>query len=193
MRELIQIHLMRYYKKENNYSQIRRNVTLFLSSFFLILTLAENSFSQELQVKFQDWSVFKTTKANRTICYIASSPIKKSGNYNKRGEPYFLVTDIINDADEISVSSGFIYKKKSDVELSFGSRKFYLFPHMAIAWANDKNRDIDIIKEMQKTEEFIITGTSRNGKVARDTYSLIGFVQAYDEMKKSCIKSQIKS
>jgi len=163
----------------------------FISLFFLlcaslVLAFPAASFSQELQVKFQDWSVFKSQREDRIVCYMASSPIKSDGNYDKRGEPYFLVTDIINDADEVSVSSGFIYKKKSDVEMSFGSKKFYLLPYITIAWALDKNSDIDIIKEMQKSEEFIISGVARNGQIARDTYSLIGFIQAYSKMKEIC-------
>jgi hypothetical protein len=156
--------------------------------YFLLLFLAFSSevFAQELQQRFHDWSVFKINRGDMTVCYVASIPIKSRGNYDKRGEPFFLVTNIENDADEISTSSGFIYNKKSDVEVSFGSKKFYLFPYQAIAWANDKNDDIDVIKEMQKYEEMQVVGIARDGKVANDTYSLIGFAQAYENMKEIC-------
>ncbi|MBM5781974.1 MAG: hypothetical protein FJ368_00955 [Pelagibacterales bacterium] len=160
--------------------------TIFLSIFFLV----NDCYSKDLQEKFQDWSVFKTKKKDKTICYIASIPIKKEGNYTKRGDAYFLVNNIINDADEITVSSGFFYQEESNVEISFGSKKFYLFPHLTLAWANDKNDDIDIIKQMQKSEEMIVSGIAKNGKVVNDTYSLIGFVPAYSKMKEIC--SEIK-
>ena len=55
-----------------------------------------------------------------------------------------------------------------------------------MAWANDKNDDIDIIKEMQKHEDMVVTGIARDGKIATDTYSLIGFGQAYAKMKQTC-------
>jgi hypothetical protein len=97
-----------------------------------------------------------------------------------------MVTNLVNDSDEISVSSGFIYKQTADVELSFGSKKFYLFPYESLAWANDNNDDIDIIKEMQRNEEVTITGTMRDNKTASDTYSLIGFAQAYAKLKEIC-------
>lgn len=142
--------------------------------------------AQELQAKFQDWNVFKAQRGDQSVCYIASTPIKSDGNYDRRGEPYFLVTNIINEGDEISVSSGFIYKKKSDIEVSFGSKKYYLFPYMSVAWADDKNDDIEIIKEMQRVEEFVVTGVNREGRSANDTYSLIGFPQAYAKMKEVC-------
>ena len=55
-----------------------------------------------------------------------------------------------------------------------------------MAWANDKNDDIDIIKEMQKHEDMVVTGVARDGKIATDTYSLIGFAQSYERLKQAC-------
>lgn len=156
---------------------------VFLTIFALF---SADAFAQELQGKFQDWSVFKTQRGDRVVCYAASLPIKREGNYDKRGEPFFLVTDIENDADEISVSSGFLYGKNSDVEVSFGSKKFYLFPYKAMAWANDKNEDIDIIKEMQKRTDIIVTGIETSGRIAVDTYSLLGFAESYEKLKQLC-------
>ena len=143
-------------------------------------------YSQELQARFQDWSVFKTERGDKVVCYIASTPIKSEGNFDKRGEPFFLVTNIENDADEISASSGFIYNKNSNVELTFGIKKYYLFPYKTVAWANDKNDDIDVIKEMQKHDDLVVSGVARDGKIATDNYSLIGFIQAYSKMKETC-------
>jgi hypothetical protein len=155
-----------------------------LSVFFLFF--APTIFAQELKAKFQDWNFFKVERGDRNVCYLASIPIKRDGNYDKRGEPFFLVTNIENDSDEISVSAGFIYNQKSNVEISFGSKKFYLFPYKTLAWANDKADDIDIIKEMQKHEDMAVGGVSYDGKISSDIYSLIGFAQAYNKMKNEC-------
>jgi hypothetical protein len=143
-------------------------------------------FAQELIEKFHDWSIFKAQRGDGVVCYIAAIPMKRDGTYNKRGEPFFLVTDIENDADEISLSSGFIYSKNSNVEISFGSKKFYLFPYKTMAWANNRSDDIDIIKEMQKNPDLIVSGVARDGKIAVDSYSLLGFVSAYQKMKQVC-------
>jgi hypothetical protein len=156
---------------------------IFINCTFL--TFSE-VYSQELQARFQDWSVFKTERGDKVVCYIASTPIKSEGNFDKRGEPFFLVTNIENDADEISTSSGFIYNKNSNVELTFGIKKYYLFPYKTVSWANDKNDDADIIKEMQNNAEMIVNGVARDGKIAVDTYSLIGFVNSYKKLKEIC-------
>jgi hypothetical protein len=159
----------------------------FLLILVSLISLAfSQAYSQELQARFQDWSVFKTERGDKVVCYIASTPIKSEGNFDKRGEPFFLVTNIDNDADEISTSSGFIYNKTSNVELTFGIKKYYLFPYKTVAWANDKNDDADVIKEMQGNAEMTVTGIARDGKIAVDTYSLIGFVHSYKKLKEIC-------
>ncbi len=158
----------------------------FVKILLLFLLYINIAAAQELQGKFQDWSVFKTQRGDRIVCYVVSTPIKRNGSYDKRGESFFLVTNVPNDANEVSVSSGFFYNKKSDIELSFGSKKFYLFPYKAIAWANNINDDLDIIKEMQKHDDMIVTAVARDGKIASDSYSLIGFVKAYEKMAQNC-------
>ena len=117
---------------------------ILLYLFFLIF-ITKNLFAQELQAKFQDWSVFKVNRGDKIVCYTVSTPIVSSNNFTRKGESFFLVTAIKNEADEVSVSSGVIYDQSTDVEISFNSQKFYLFPYKSLAWANDQNEDIDII------------------------------------------------
>ncbi len=160
--------------------------TIFLFSAIFFIFLSQEIIAEELQEKFHDWSVFKTDRGDQTICYLISTPIKQDYNFNKRGEPFFLLVYSPNEADEISVSSGFYYDKKSDVEISFPLKKFYLFPYDSLAWANDKNEDIEITKEMQKQESFVVTGIAKDGRISRDTYSLIGFITAHKKIREFC-------
>lgn len=158
-------------------------ILLITSLIFTTKSFASNFANNESQ--FQDWSFHKTIRAGKEICYILSIPIASPKNII-RSKSFFIITNNNDDADEISTSSGYFYKENSNVELSFGSEKFYLFPYKNFAWANDKNQDIDIIKEMQKQDQMYITAISSNEKMTIDHYSLIGFTQAYNQMKKSC-------
>ncbi len=184
---LCELELQSFKRSGAKYFSTKKSQVMKLIKYLILLMFLSSPLeAQELKAKFQDWNVFRAERGDQVVCYVASTPIKRDGNYDKRGEPYFLVTNIMNDADEVSASSGFLYKKKSDVEVSFGSKKYYLFPYLSVAWANDKNDDIDIIKEMQRAEEFVVTGVTRDGRRSNDTYSLVGFLQAYAKMKEVC-------
>lgn len=158
----------------------------FFALFVFLFFYSQASFATQLVERFHDWSFFKFDRSDMIVCYIASTPIKKNDNLYSRGEPYLTITNIANDADEVVASSGFYYKENSDVEISFGSKKFYFFPYITLSWANDRNEDLDVIKEMQKNDEMTVSGASASGRVASDTYSLIGFPQAYKQMKETC-------
>lgn len=160
--------------------------SLIILPFFLI-SLTFNSLADNIidDNKFQDWAFFKKTSSNKETCYIMSIPILSPKDI-VRSKSFFIITNNNNDVDEISTSSGYFYKENSNVELSFGSEKFYLFPYKNFAWANDKNQDIDIIKEMQKQDQMYITAISKEDKITIDHYSLIGFTQAYRAMKQNC-------
>ncbi len=137
--------------------------------------------------KFKDWSIYKIKKEdNLQFCYAISQPISLQGDVFKRAKAYFIVYDLPYDANEIMLVSGHQYRENADIELSFGDRKFYLFAHQAKGWAYSKNDDLDIIKEMQKYNEFYVTAFSNHQKTTKDRYSLIGFKQAYFKMTEVC-------
>lgn len=139
-----------------------------------------------LQASFKDWSVYKVLQGDRYFCYLLSVPIHKAGDNILRAEAYFVVNDIEDEANEITAVSGFNYKKTTNIEVSFGAQKYYLLPYRATAWAYSKNDDIDIIKDMQKNDEFIISSITEKNQIIHDTYSLIGFTQAYFKLKEIC-------
>jgi hypothetical protein len=152
----------------------------------LLLTFSHDISAQELQAKFADWGVFTASIGKKKICYMLSLPIKKDGNYNKRGEPYFLVTNSVDNIDEITISSGYNYKQNSEVEISFGLKKFNAFTYKSLSWANSKTDDIEVIKEMRRNLDLVVLGVNKTNQYSQDTYSLIGFNQAYGKMKDIC-------
>ena len=154
--------------------------------FFWVLFAPFFAFSQELQGKFHDWSVFKITNQGKTFCYVASLPINTSGNIQKTGEAFFLVTKINDDSDEISSSLGSLIASDSNIELAVGNQKYVLFPYQAMLWANNKIDDINIIKAMQQQADFNITAVLANNKSSVYNYSLIGFKESYELLKKIC-------
>ena len=105
----------------------------------------------------------------------------------RRGEPYAFVSRIKgSDYDEVSMSSGFLYDPDKDIEISISKRKFPMFSNEEKAWAYDRNDDVEMVKYMKKGTSMNVVGYSKSGFMANDTYSLMGFSEAYDNMIKLC-------
>ncbi len=156
-------------------------------SFGLIgICLAGYAHAQQMVGPYQDWRVFTVKQDGQTVCYLASLPTKKEGNYSKRGEPYLLVTHKDGPVDEVSVSSGYPYKEGSEVTLAFGNKRFALFTKDELAWAYDEADDKAIVKEMIRGLNVKVKGTSWKDTHSTDTYSLRGFTAAHRRMKREC-------
>ncbi|MFO1243208.1 MAG: invasion associated locus B family protein [Rickettsiales bacterium] len=160
-------------------------LSLCFIALFALFTL-QNANAQTLHQTFGDWKVFTHKDGSNTLCYIASTPIKKDGNFSRRDDPFVLVTFRSARTDEISVSSGFPYKKGSEVSLKADKKEFKLFSQNDRAWAYDEKEDSQIIDRIAKGKTMMVKGTSQKGTFAEDTYSLTGFTKAHRAMKALC-------
>lgn len=152
----------------------------------LVLLCAPSAFAQQLLESSGDWRIFSAPMDGRTVCYTASVPTAKAGNYSKRDEPFLMVTGRSAGTDEVSVSSGFGYKEASEVTLNVEGRAFALFTSGDRAWAADTKQDNQLIAAMIKGSTLTARGTSPRGTFALDTYSLKGFTKAHQRMKALC-------
>ena len=155
-------------------------------AIFVSFLFANSSFAQVKDKSYKNWTVYTTTLEGNKACYIASFPKKKSGNYTRRDEPYFLVTKIGSDTYEVSTSSGYPYKRKSSVKVDVDGNKFNMFTKGELAWASDSDQDSKMINFMKAKSNMTVRGTSLKGTYSIDRYSLSGFTAAYNRMKQLC-------
>ncbi|MGF1563633.1 MAG: invasion associated locus B family protein [Geminicoccaceae bacterium] len=137
----------------------------------------------------QDWNVYTVTQDERQICYIASIPEKEEGDYTRRGNVALLVTRLNGGSprDEVSVQAGYTYDKARDVVVTVdGGRKFNLFAVDGHAWAKTDEDDKGLIDAMKRGAQLVVRGRSSRGTDTTDTYSLLGFTNAYGQMLKEC-------
>jgi invasion protein IalB len=164
----------------------RRVAVILLAQMAGYAVLAQPAAAQQFQSTHGNWSVFTYNEGGKRTCYIASAPTAKTGNYNQRGEPYLLVTHRSANADEISLSSGYPYKEKSEVAVTIDGKAFKLFTKQNLAWAYDVKQDSDMVASMKRGNRLQVRGTSQRGTFSDDTYSLSGFTAAYNKMKALC-------
>jgi hypothetical protein len=117
-------------------------------------------------------------------------PIKKEpGNLN-RAESRMFVTfrTKANIRDEISVTSGYPYKKDEKVNVTVNDNNFVFESSENFAWLTSKDQEIKIINLMKKKNDAKVIGISARGNKTTDTYSLLGFTDAYNSAKNKCKK-----
>jgi invasion protein IalB len=141
-----------------------------------------------------DWTAFAEGDAGAKVCYTASAPTKKEGEYSGRGEVAVLVTDNMHDKtrDVVSVVAGYTYKTGDDVLLQVDETKFHMFVHQDRAYSRDSATDKAIVAAMKKGTRMIVVGTSNKGTRTTDSYSLAGFTKTFDAVSKACSEAPEK-
>jgi hypothetical protein len=155
-----------------------------MRKFFLFLLLPINALATTPDSTHGDWNVYK----NDSACYISSMPVKQDGNYTKRDTPYAIISYKKSKVDEMDISSGYTYKKDSEVEIKIKGQKFKLFTQNEDAWAKTSGEDNKLITAMQVGDEMVVKGISHKGTYSVDTYSLKGISKAYKRMNELCNK-----
>jgi len=141
-------------------------------------------------VKSGVWSAYTYKEGGKLTCYMYSEPITESGNFKKRGDPHIMVTRRRGTemAEEVSVTSGYPYKKNSKIKLNIDGRKFEFgfFIKNEHAWSDDAKEDEAVVKAMRRGNKLTVRGTSRKGTYSLDTYSLKGFTKNHKAIVKAC-------
>ncbi|WP_420402565.1 invasion associated locus B family protein [Nisaea sp.] len=158
----------------------------------LALGTAGAAYAQEPQTigRNNDWIAYTYQSGGKTVCYMASTPLKAEGNYSKRGHIYALVTHHpdAGSRGEFSIVTGYTYKTDSEVEVKIGRQTFRLFTDKDRAWAPDGKTDRAVVNAMIKGARMVVTGLSSRGTKTTDTYSLSGFTATKKLIDQTCKK-----
>lgn len=136
----------------------------------------------------RDWHTYTFEENGNLVCYMASKPTREEGDYTQRGDVYMLVTHRPADStrDVISVITGYTYGPDTEVSVAIGEKLFTLFTSENTAWAPDEATDGNLVAAMKAGTSMIVKGTSNRGTLTTDTYSLLGFTAAYNEITRIC-------
>ena len=170
-------------------SLTHRSATIILAFALTLLPALAHAQTPQFLGTYRDWNVYAFTDGGQKICYMASEPKKQEGDYTRRGSPAVLVTRRPGPraVDEVSVQPGYSFLDGSDVEIVVGNRKFELFTRDEHAWTKTEKADQELIQEMRRGLEMTVRGTSTKNTYSLDTYSLLGFSNAYEAMDEACV------
>ena len=150
---------------------------------------------QVAQVKLVEtvnhWSTYVSEGSER-ICWASSRPVKwvASRKGVRRGGIWLAVSDWPgrNVSDEINFRAGYPLAKGKPISLSVGGRKFDMVSKGENAWSISAAKDGEIVQAFRKGASATIRGVSTRGTKTTDTFSLIGFTAALQQVKESCAR-----
>lgn len=159
--------------------------------FFLLFAFS-NTTQANIKIldKFKNWETHFTQDGENLVCFAVSMPVKKEpGNLN-RAEARIFVTFRTkeNIQDEVSVTSGYPYKKGEKVNVAVNEDNFGFESSDNFAWLTSKDQEIKIVNLMKNKNNAKVVGVSARGNKTTDSYSLLGFTDAYNSAKNKCKK-----
>lgn len=135
--------------------------------------------------QFADWEAFSYAGKTGVVCYATTQPKRSLGAPKGRGAAYLSVTHRPRDKSfgVLSAASGVDLRKDGAAEVDIGGARFEMFTSGDTAWARN---DSAVLQAMAKGREMIVSTTPAKGAALSDTYSLVGFSQAFAEIGKAC-------
>ena len=160
---------------------------LFLITLFFVISVEAIAETPKSVGKYKNWLSFTTNTDKGKICFAQSVPSKRGPESFKREDSRIFVTfrPGENITDEVSITSGHLYKPSSVVAKS-GKSSFSFFSQEKFAWLLDEREEKKFIKLMKRATNLMIKANAKNGTQTTDHYSMMGFTKAYNTAKKVC-------
>ena len=160
---------------------------LFLITLFFVISVEAIAETPKSVGKYKNWQSFTTNTDKGKICFAQSVPSKRGPESFKREDSRIFVTfrPGENITDEVSITSGHLYKPSSVVAKS-GKNSFSFFSQEKFAWLLDEREEKKFIKLMKRATNLMIKANAKNGTQTTDHYSMMGFTKAYNTAKKVC-------
>jgi len=158
--------------------------------FIVTLICSKASSAENLKSigKFKDWETFTMTEDGNKVCFTQSIPVLRAPKKLERDASRLFISfrSSENIKNEVSVTSGYVFKEESTVRAKSGNKIFDLFSKENFAWILDEQVEQKFIKAMKKASRVMIIGKTNKGQQTIDHYSLMGFTKAYNTAKKRC-------
>lgn len=171
---------------------IRINQLHIFIGLFAISVLSHAAYAladdPKLMGEHGEWKTYSFTEKGSKTCYALSQP-KATLPKNVRRDPiYLMITNKQKPrvANEISVITGYPYRKNSTTTAQIGTDKFNMYTNGDGAWVDGSSLQKRMIAAMKRGSGIIVKGTSWRGTVTTDNYSLSGITAALEEIDSAC-------
>ena len=137
---------------------------------------------------FDDWNAYIFNSKKDKVCYVASQPLKSSGEYQRRGDVFLIISHRPDEQlfDVLTYVAGYTYLPRSEVLFRVGNVKASLFTSEDTAWAKNLKTDAEIARAMNKAVRVTVKGLTIDGIETHDVFSMKGFNNAMEAINRLC-------
>ena len=137
---------------------------------------------------FDDWNAYIFNNKKDKVCFVASMPLKSTGEYTRRGDVFLMVSHRPNEQlyDVLTFVAGYTFMPRSEVRFRVGNVKANLFTSEDTAWAKNLKTDEEIARAMNKSVRVTVRGLTIEGIETHDVFSMKGFNNAMEAINRLC-------
>lgn len=137
---------------------------------------------------FDDWNAYIFNNKKDKVCFVASMPLKSTGEYTRRGDVFLIVSHRPDEQmyDVLTFVAGYTFMPRSEVQFRVGNIKANLFTSEDTAWAKNLKTDEEIARAMNKSVRVTARGLTIEGIETYDVFSMKGFNNAIEAINRLC-------
>jgi invasion protein IalB len=137
---------------------------------------------------FGDWTAYASQQGRSKVCYILSKPKDRQPKTLTRDPGFIFITARPDERvrNEVSFVLGFPTRETTPGEATIGQTTFALAPKGKNAWIANAAEENSFVETARRGQAISVKVTSGRGNVSTDRYSLAGFGQAMERMRREC-------
>lgn len=141
-----------------------------------------------LLATFGDWGAYASQQGKSKICFALSQPKEREPKNLNRDPAYLFVTTWPAEGvrNEVSLVMGFAAKDGTDAQALVGQSAFALVTKSENAWVKNPAEEGQVLSAFTRGDKLLVKVESKRGNKLTDEYSLKGFVQSLERVKKEC-------
>jgi hypothetical protein len=134
---------------------------------------------------FGDWKAYATQSGRTKTCYALTEPKDRQPKTRDAGYLFVSFKPSENVRNEVSFVMGFPVKDNGEAEAIIGKDTFAFVTKDQTAWMNPA-QESQFVATLVKGGSLTLKASSRKGSATTDRYSLTGFGQALERVRKEC-------
>ena len=137
---------------------------------------------------YKDWAAYSASEGAGAMCFAMSKPSSVSPQPDGYTQAFLYLTHRPAEkvSNELNLVAGFEFAPDQPATLNVGGKSFDLFTQKDAAWLLDATQNDNLAGAMRAGTSLVIQGTTAQGILVTETFSLSGATAASKALNNGC-------